>query len=71
MLELKADATQIHGMVFDNPMLLKSETGGRQGGLMISANYCGGELLFYRMLQSVIAPVGFGAYGTKIIDNWF
>lgn len=72
LLELKADATQIHGMVFDNPMLLKSETGGRQGGLMISANYCQvANCYFYRMLQSVIAPAGFGAYGTKIIDNWF
>lgn len=72
LLELKADATQIHGMVFDNPMLLKSETGGRQGGIMISANYCQvANSYFYRMLQSVIAPASFGAYGTKIIDNWF
>ena len=72
LLELKADATQIHGMVFDNPMLLKSETGGRQGGIMISANYCEvSNCYFYRMLQSVIAPASFGAYGTKITNNWF
>ena len=72
LLELKADATQIHGMVLDNPMLLKSETGGRQGGIMISANYCEvSNCYFYRMLQSVIAPAGFGAYGTKITNNWF
>ncbi len=72
LLELKADATQIHGIVFDNPMLLKSETGGRQGGIMISANYCEiANCYFYRMLQSIVAPAGFGAWGTKIIDNWF
>lgn len=72
LLELTADATQIHGMVFDNPMLLKSETGGRQGGIMISANYCEvSNCYFYRMLQSVIAPASFGAYGTKITNNWF
>ena len=72
LLELTADATQIHGMVFDNPLLLKSETGGRQGGVMISANYCEiSNCYFYRMLQSVIAPAGFGAYGTKITNNWF
>jgi hypothetical protein len=72
LLELKADATQIHGMVFDNPMLLKSETGGRQGGIMISANYCEiANCYFYRMLQSVVAPAGFGAWGTKIVNNWF
>lgn len=72
LLELKADATQIHGIVLDNPLLLKSETGGRQGGIMISANYCEvSNCYFYRMLQSVIAPAGFGAYGTKVTNNWF
>ena len=72
LFELTADGARLHDMIMDNPLMLKSASGGRQGGVMISANYCEvADCYFYRMLQSVIAPANFGAYGTKIINNWF
>lgn len=72
LMQLTADATKVHGLVLDNPMMLKSANGGRQGGITIAANYCEiANCYFYRMLQSIVAPANFGAYGTKIIDNWF
>ncbi len=72
LFEIHADATRLHGLVMDNPKLLKTARGGRQGGVMIAANFCEiSNSYFYRMLQSVVAQASFGAYGTKIIDNWF
>nr|WP_154324766.1 hypothetical protein [Pantoea sp. 201603H] len=72
LFELHADCTRLHGLVLDNPLLLKTPRGGRQGGIMIAANYCEiSNSYFYRMLQSVIASASFGAYGTKILNNWF
>ncbi len=72
LFELTADGTRIHEMILDNPLMLKSASGGRQGGIMISANFCEvSNCYFYRMLQSVISPASFAAYGTKIVNNWF
>lgn len=72
LLELHGDATRLHGLVLDNPLLLKTARGDRQGGVMIVAHYCEvSECYFYRMLQSVVAQASFGAWGTKIVNNWF
>ena len=72
LFELHAEATRLHGLWLDNPLLLKTPRGGRQGGVMIAANFCEiSNSYFYRMLQSIVAQASFGAYGTKIIDNWF
>ncbi|MGV3345110.1 hypothetical protein ACGVWS_04945 [Enterobacteriaceae bacterium LUAb1] len=72
LLQMTADATKIRNLNVDNPLLLKSPTGGRQGGIAIAAHYCEIEnCYFWRMLQSVVATSSFGAYGTKVINNWF
>ncbi|WP_075180887.1 hypothetical protein [Pantoea sp. 1.19] len=72
LLRLTADGTKVQGLMLDNPQRLKSASGGRQGGITLAANYCEvANCTFWRMLQSVIAPADFGAYGTKVVDNWF
>ncbi|WP_147440137.1 hypothetical protein, partial [Gibbsiella quercinecans] len=72
IFELDADYTKIQNVILDNPLLLKQQRGGRQGGISIQANFCEVEnSYFYRMLQSIIASAKFAAYGTKIVNNWF
>lgn len=72
LFELHADETRLNSLVLDNPLLLKTATEGRQGGVMIAAHFCEiANCYFYRMLQSVVAKASFGAHGTKIINNWF
>lgn len=72
LFELKGDATRLYGLIMDNPLLLKSPRGGRQGGIVIAANFCEiSHCYFYRMLQAVSTRSRFGAYGTKILNNWF
>lgn len=72
MFYVKAEFVRIEQLTFDNVNSLKTQTGGRQGAIEINKNYCIVEgCTFWRCLNAVRSDASNGAYGVKILNNYF
>lgn len=72
LLEVTADNVMIQELELDNPSEVKSQTGGRQGGIIIKGDNCTvARCRFYRMLQGISADASSETAGHKILFNRF
>ncbi|QDP42968.1 putative pectate lyase protein [Bacillus phage vB_BmeM-Goe8] len=70
--EVTADNTSFHKLVMDNPKMLKSQTGNRQGAINIKANYVSVTgCTFYRMLQGISQASSGEFVGAIVANNYF
>lgn len=74
MFVVTGQFVKIENVTFDNVNSLKIQTigAGRQGGIDIRNNYCTVQgCTFWRCLNSVFSSSSYGAYGTKVLNNYF